>query len=73
LAGLVVSVDRMERGTGAKSALGQVAEEFDMPTFAIVTIEEVMEHLRGREIDGRVPMNDAMHARVAAYLDEYRP
>ena len=62
LAGLVVSVDRAERGTGELSALDQVAEEFDMATFAIVTVHEIIE-LAG--LDDRTV--EAMHA----YLDEY--
>jgi len=44
LAGLIVSVDRMERGTGDKAALAQVGEEFAMPTCAIVTVREIIEH-----------------------------
>jgi orotate phosphoribosyltransferase len=71
LAGLVVSVDRMERGTGQLNALDEIAKEFAMPTFAIVTIEEVIEYLRGREIEGRVVLDEETHARVRAYRDQY--
>jgi orotate phosphoribosyltransferase len=71
LAGLLVSVDRRERGTGDRAALDQLADEFDMPTHAIVTIHEVIEHLHGREVDGRVAIDDAMRAAMEAYLGEY--
>ena len=71
LAGLLVSVDRRERGTGDRAALDQLADEFEMPTHAIVTIHEVIAHLHGREIDGRVAIDDAMRARMEAYLAEY--
>lgn len=71
LAGLIVSVDRQERGRGASSALAEVADEFEMPTFAIVTIDQVVEHLRGREIDGRVIIDDETDGRIAAYRAEY--
>jgi orotate phosphoribosyltransferase len=44
LAGLVVSVDRRERGLDDdRSALQALAEQFDMPAFAIVTVHEIME------------------------------
>ena len=43
LAGLVVSVDRRERGLDDRSALQALAEEFDMPTFAIVSVHEILE------------------------------
>lgn len=42
LAGLVVSVDRCERGLDDRSALQALAEEFAMPTFAIITIHEIL-------------------------------
>lgn len=71
LAGLVVSVDRMERGTGDKAALVEIAETWSMPTCAIVTIEEVMAHLHGRDVHGRVPIDDPIYERMQAYLAEY--
>ncbi|MDA1263981.1 MAG: orotate phosphoribosyltransferase [Planctomycetota bacterium] len=71
LAGLIVSVDRQERGKGERAALAEVGEEFGMPTFAIVTLAEIVEHLSGREIDGRVVLGDADLARIEAYRAEY--
>ena len=71
LAGLIVSVDRQERGTGSRSALAEVAEEFEMPTRAIVTLDEVVAHLHGRELDGRVVLDDRLVARIHEYRNEY--
>jgi orotate phosphoribosyltransferase len=50
LAGLVVSVDRQERASESSTttALSEVGAEFDMPTAAIVTIDEVVGHLADR-------------------------
>ena len=59
LTGLIVSVDRMERGTGDKAALVEVGEEFAMPTHAIVTVEEIIEH---------ADLSDDMVERMQAYL-----
>ncbi len=73
LAGLVVSVDRMERGSGSQAALVEIAETWSMPTCAIVTIEEIMQYLHGREIHGEVLLDDAIHARMLAYREEYGP
>lgn len=72
LVGLVVSVDRAERGTGDASALDQVGSDFSMATFAIVTVHEVIEHLAGREIDGTVVLDDAAVDAMHAYLAEWR-
>ncbi len=62
LAGLIVSVNRMERGTGDKAALDQVADEFSMPTHAIVTVEEIIEN---------ADLSEEMVERMHAYLAEY--
>ena len=43
--GLVVSVDRMERGQGEKSALQEIRDTYGFKTTAIVTMAEVVEHL----------------------------
>jgi orotate phosphoribosyltransferase len=71
LAGLIVSVDRQERGTGSQSALQQVSEEFEMPARAIVTLDEVVAHLHGRAIDGRVVLDDELVSRINEYRDQY--
>ena len=71
LTGLVISVDRAERGTGQLSGLAQVGEDFGMSTFSIVTVHEVIEHLAGRVIEGTVALDeqrvDAMHG----YLSQW--
>jgi orotate phosphoribosyltransferase len=65
--GLVVSVDRMERGTGEKSALTEIAETYGMKTCAIVTMAEVVEYLYNREVGGRVVIDDTIKAAIDAY------
>jgi orotate phosphoribosyltransferase len=71
LVGLVVAVDRMERGLGDKSALREVAETYGVKTVAIVTIDDIMQHLRGRAIDGKVVLTEELHARMTAYRAQY--
>lgn len=69
--GLVVSVDRMERGQGTKSALAEIEERYGLRTTAIVTMEEVVEHLYDRPYKGRVIIDDAMKAAIDAYYEQY--
>ncbi len=71
LVGLVIAVDRMERGTGTQSALAEVQAEFGFPAHPIATIREVIEHLHGRAVDGKVVVDDAARERVEKYLAEY--
>jgi orotate phosphoribosyltransferase len=71
LTALIVSVDRMERGTGHVSALRELRETFSMRTLAIVTIEEIIEHLRANAVGGRMLIDDALYARVLEYRRSY--
>jgi orotate phosphoribosyltransferase len=71
LAGLIISVNRMERGTGKKSALAEVAETHRMKTAAIVTMREVREYLLNREVNGRVFIDQAMDDRITEYYTLY--
>ncbi len=70
-AGLIVSVDRMERGTGERTTIHELQEDYGIPVYPIVTVRQVMDFLHGREIDGKVYIDDAMLGRMEAYLKEY--
>ena len=69
--GLIVSVDRMERGTGEKSALSEIEEKFGFKTAAIVTMGEVIEHLYNRPYKGKVIIDDTLKAAIDAYYEQY--
>lgn len=69
--GLVVSVDRMERGQGSKSALQEIEEKYGLQTTAIVTMAEVVEYLYGKEYKGKIIIDDAIKAAIDAYYEQY--
>ena len=69
--GLVVSVDRMERGQGEKSALAEIEEKYGLKTTAIVTMAEVVEHLYNKEYNGKVIIDDTLKAAIDAYYEQY--
>ena len=69
--GLVVSVDRMERGKGTKSALKEIEEKYGFKTTAIVTMGEVVEHLYNRPYKGRVIIDDKLKEAIDAYYEQY--
>jgi orotate phosphoribosyltransferase len=70
-AGLLVSVDRLERGRGEQSALSELQTEFSMTTFAIVTIDEVVEHLAEHSVDGRQLLSSELQERIEAYRKQW--
>lgn len=69
--GLIISVDRMERGQAEKSALTELAETFGFKTCSIVTMEEVIGYLYGRTIDGVCYINDEIKERIVEYYNQY--
>jgi orotate phosphoribosyltransferase len=55
-AGVLIAIDRQERGQGELSATQEVSRTFGIPVTAIATLEDVLETLRAREdLRGRVP------------------
>ncbi|MEL7658995.1 MAG: orotate phosphoribosyltransferase, partial [Bacillota bacterium] len=42
--GLVVSVDRMERGTGSKTAIQELKEDNGIVTYPIITVRDILDH-----------------------------
>ena len=69
--GLMVSLNRMERGKGTKCALDEIRELYGVETAAIVSMKDVTERLYNREINGKVIINDEMLAAIKAYFAEY--
>lgn len=69
--GLVVSVDRMEKGSGSKSALKEIEETYGFKTAAIVTMEEIVEHLYNKPYNGKVVIDDSLKVAIDAYYEQY--
>jgi orotate phosphoribosyltransferase len=64
-AGVVVSLDRQERSSGALSAIQEVKQRHGIPVLSIITLSEIMSCLGGMS-----DMNDAL-ARMRAYRAQY--
>lgn len=69
--GLMVSLNRQERGKTQKNALAEIREVYGIETGAIVTMEEVVEHLYNKNYNGRVLIDDKMKAAIDAYYAQY--
>lgn len=65
LAGLVISLDREERGSGSLSAVQELQQSLDMPVISIVRLDELIETLKSSPAFG-----DHL-ASVLAYRQEY--
>ena len=72
IVGLMVSLNRMEVGLGGKmSALDEIREKFGFEARAIVTMEEVVEHLYNHTCQGKVVIDDALKAQIDRYYEQY--
>jgi orotate phosphoribosyltransferase len=64
-AGVLIALDRMERGHGEKSAVQEVRDIYGIPVIAIATLDDVMRFIAGQ------PALTAHEAAVTAYRAEY--
>ncbi len=71
IVGLMVSLNRMEKGKGSKSALEEIKELYGFETAAIVSMAEVTEHLYNKPYNGKVIIDDTLKAAIDAYYEQY--
>lgn len=70
--GLIVSLNRMERGLSSNaSALDEIQAKYGFAANAIVTMEEVVECLYNKECLGKVLIDDTLKAAIDAYYEQY--
>lgn len=70
--GLIVSLNRMEVGKGGeKSALDEIKELYGFQANAIVTMDEVVEHLYNKPCGGEIVIDDTIKSAIDAYYEEY--
>ena len=68
---LIVSVDRMERGQGEKTAIQEIEEEFGIRTWPIVTVREVIDTLYNVPENGKIVIDDPTRERMEKYMADY--
>lgn len=71
IAGLIVSVDRMEKGTGDKTAIQELHDNYGIKTYSIVTVREIIDTIHNVPIDGKVYIDDEMKQHMEDYFAKY--
>jgi orotate phosphoribosyltransferase len=71
ICGLIVSVDRQEKGQGTSSALQELRDEFGIKTLSIVTLDEIIEYLCSNKIDGKLIIDNEIHQKIVEYRKLY--
>ncbi len=66
IVGLMVSLNRCERGKGDKSALDEIKDLYGFETNAIVSMDEIIDYLIEKNV-----IDDELKSRLDAYYKEY--
>lgn len=69
--GLMVSLNRMEKGQSEKSALVEIKEKYGFDANAIVNMQEVVEYLYNRPYQGQIYIDDTIKAAIDEYYKQY--
>ena len=69
--GLMVSLNRMEKGQTEKSALEEIKEKYGFDANAIVNMQEVVEYLYNKPYKGKIYIDDTIKAAIDAYYEQY--
>lgn len=69
--GVLISLDRMEKNNEGKNALKAIEDDFGIPMFTIVNLDEVIEALYNKKVNGKVYIDDKMMEVIRKYRAEY--
>ena len=68
---LIISVDRMEKGTGDISATKELYTTYGIKTLPIVTIMDIKKALISGELSDLISVDDTLLLRIDAYMESY--
>ncbi len=69
--GLMVSLNRMEKGKGTKSALAEITDLYGFAANAIVSMKDVVDCLYNKPVNGKVLIDDKIKAAIDEYYKQY--
>ncbi len=69
--GIIISVNRKEKGIGEKSAIQELQETLGVRILSIIDFDEITNYLHNREIDGKIYLDDNLHSQMIEYKQKY--
>ena len=69
--GIIISVNRQEKGKTDENARKEVEKNLGIPIHAIVTITDIKKYLHNKKINDRILLDDQMLSKIDAYLEKY--
>ena len=67
LAGMVIALDRQERGQGERSAIQEIIDQYGVPVISIITLDNIIDYLEEKESQDSSAIIEA----IDAYRKEY--
>jgi orotate phosphoribosyltransferase len=71
ITGVLIALNRMEKNNDGENALEILEQEMGAPVVSIVDLNDVIEVLYNKEVDGVVHIDDAQLEIITAYRKEY--
>lgn len=71
IVGVLIAMNRMEKNNEGKNALEEIEKGFGVKVFSIVNLDEVVEALHGRKVNGQVYIDDEMMGKIGKYREKY--
>ena len=72
ISGVLVALDRMEKNSLGRDAIADFEQITGVPVWSIITIREVCDYLKNREIDGAVILDEDIFLKIEHYLKAHR-
>lgn len=69
--GIIISVNREEKGKTDENALKEVEKTLGIPIHAITGITDIKTCLHNKKINGKIILDDLMLSKINAYLEQY--
>lgn len=69
--GVIIGVDREERGSGQDKAATEITKNFGIPVYPILRLQDILALLWNKTRAGRVWVDDEMKKRADAYQAQY--
>ncbi|OGR14105.1 MAG: orotate phosphoribosyltransferase [Desulfobacterales bacterium RIFOXYA12_FULL_46_15] len=69
--GIIISVNREEKGKNDENALREVEKTLGIPIHAITGITDIKTCLYNKKINGKIILDDLMLSKINAYLEQY--
>jgi len=69
--GIIISVNRKEKGQSEKSAIQEIEENLKVKVTSIVDFDEIAGYLHNKKIDGKIVLDDEKFKKMMEYKKKY--